>query len=129
LIYIPLVTWGAPRIPAKARPNIIVLVFECLSWLWWLVALATLALFTTATTFIGFKRLARRSSTDFFYDTSNDYYDGSYDGGDSYGDGSSYDGSSPDGTSYDDPADQLFGNLAAASICVKVATALAAINL
>ena len=32
-----------PRVPARYRPNLIVLVFECLSCLWWLTSFALLA--------------------------------------------------------------------------------------
>lgn len=86
---------------------IIILVCECLSVFWWLIAFALLATWSASATFLGFKRMAKR------YDTS-DIYSTTYSTVDDY---------------VDDYINDVYGNLKAASACTKASTAFAFFNL
>ncbi|KAK5089816.1 tyrosine/serine/threonine protein phosphatase pps1 [Exophiala xenobiotica] len=100
LIWIPLATWFLPRLRPRHRPNIIALVVECASTLWWLITFATLAMIATA----------QDATTAFLRD-----YDYDYGYGDAY--------------APTDIDEYVPGRSAAGAIaCTKAATALAAFN-
>jgi len=48
LVYVPVAVLVLPKMKPKYRPNIIVLVVECFSWFWWLLAFSLLATFSAA---------------------------------------------------------------------------------
>lgn len=87
IIYIPVVTWGLPRVPARFLPNVIVLVFECLSWLWWLTTFAMMATWLSLGTisasiiasYSGSYMLAKRNPYDSDSYSSSSSYSSTYD--------------------------------------------------
>lgn len=120
LVWVPLVTWGVPRIPANYRPNIIVLVFECFSWFWWLltfIGLASLAAYGTTLQSVNdsFSYPYRRSTTVSPNSSSSTY-------------STSTGGYSSASSSVNDAIDEVLSKFNGAINATKAATAFAAIN-